>query len=86
MPLYRGEFAPLHPKFPEGSAAAGVKLDSPLQASGLKNLVYTAEDNAAIETYVRQMGETTWHSVSSHVVIRVSVRLSQCVKSVELSK
>ncbi|KAG9097489.1 hypothetical protein FRC06_007496, partial [Ceratobasidium sp. 370] len=62
MPCYRGEFAPLHPKFPEGSAAAAVKLDGPLDAKDIKNLVYTAEDNAAIETFLRQFIETTWHS------------------------
>ncbi|KAG8736595.1 hypothetical protein FRC10_009142 [Ceratobasidium sp. 414] len=62
MPCYRGEFAPLHPKFPEGSAAAAVKLDGPLNARDIKDLVYTPEDNAAIETFVRQFIETTWHS------------------------
>ncbi|QRV98993.1 GMC oxidoreductase [Ceratobasidium sp. AG-Ba] len=62
MPCYRGEFAPLHPKYPEGSAAAAVKLDKPLDATSLKNLTYTAEDDAAIEAFIRQMVETTWHS------------------------
>ncbi|KAG9100669.1 hypothetical protein FS749_013716 [Ceratobasidium sp. UAMH 11750] len=62
MPCYRGEFAPLHPKFPEGSAAAAVKLDGPLDPKDIQNLVYTAEDNAAIETFLRQFIETTWHS------------------------
>jgi alcohol oxidase len=80
MPSYRGEFAPLHPKYPEGSAAACVKLDSAPQVSGLKNIVYTAEDNAAIEAFVRQMCETTWHSVSSHLTIGDSVCLSMAEK------
>ncbi|KAG8715208.1 hypothetical protein FRC08_010871 [Ceratobasidium sp. 394] len=62
MPCYRGEFAPLHPKFPEGSGAATVKLDKQLDAKDVKNLVYTAEDDLAIEAFVRQMVETTWHS------------------------
>ncbi|QRW26048.1 GMC oxidoreductase [Rhizoctonia solani] len=29
LPQYRGEFAALHPQFPEGSAAACIKLDGP---------------------------------------------------------
>ncbi|KAG8763317.1 hypothetical protein FRC12_008612 [Ceratobasidium sp. 428] len=62
MPHYRGEYAPLHPKFPEGSAAACVEIESPPQTSGLKNLNYTEADNAAIEAYVRQTGDTSWHS------------------------
>jgi len=65
MPHYRGEYAPLHPQFPEGSAAASVKLDGPCVASEVKDLVYTAEDDAAIEAYMRQMIETTWHSVGT---------------------
>ncbi|KAJ1301180.1 hypothetical protein OPQ81_003591 [Rhizoctonia solani] len=47
MPSYRGEYAPLHPKFSEG------------------DLVYTTEDDAAIEEFVRQRGGTTWHSVAT---------------------
>ncbi|KAG8698147.1 hypothetical protein FRC09_007402 [Ceratobasidium sp. 395] len=62
MPCYRGEFPPLHPKFPEGSSAAITKLDAPPDVKDVKNLVYTAEDNAAIEAHIRQFIETTWHS------------------------
>ncbi|KAG8744521.1 hypothetical protein FRC10_009973 [Ceratobasidium sp. 414] len=62
MPCYRGEFALLHPKFPEGSAATTVKLDKQLDAKNIKDLVYTAEDDLAIEAFARQMVETTWHS------------------------
>ncbi|KAF8607376.1 alcohol oxidase [Ceratobasidium sp. AG-I] len=65
MPHYRGEFAPLHPQFPAGSAAASVQQDGPCVASEVKDLVYTAEDDAAIETYMRQMIETTWHSIGT---------------------
>ncbi|KAG9121765.1 hypothetical protein FRC07_002142 [Ceratobasidium sp. 392] len=62
MPCYRGEYAPLHPTFPEGSTAATVKLDAPLDPKNITDLVYTVEDNAAIEAYLRQFIETTWHS------------------------
>jgi alcohol oxidase len=63
LPQYRGEFAALHPKFPEGSEAACVKLDGPPDADNLKDIMYTPEDNKAIEAYLRQFIETTWHSV-----------------------
>jgi hypothetical protein len=63
LPHYRGEYAPFHPKFPEGSAAVCVKLDGPPNTANIQNIVYTPEDNVAIEAYVRQMVETTWHSV-----------------------
>jgi alcohol oxidase len=67
MPLYRGEFALLHPKFPDGSSAACVTLDSPPDTSNLKDIEYTAEDNVAIETHVRRMVETAWHPVGPHM-------------------
>ncbi|CEL53301.1 Alcohol oxidase OS=Candida boidinii GN=AOD1 PE=1 SV=1 [Rhizoctonia solani AG-1 IB] len=65
LPQYRGEFAALHPKFPEGSAAGCVKLEGPPDVDNVKDIVYTAEDNKAIESYVRQLVETTWHSVGT---------------------
>ncbi|KAG9090207.1 hypothetical protein FS749_000742 [Ceratobasidium sp. UAMH 11750] len=65
MPHYRGEYAPMHPKFPEGSAASCARLDSPPDASIVKNIEYTAEDNAAIEACIRQFGETCWHSCAT---------------------
>ncbi|ELU42420.1 alcohol oxidase-like protein [Rhizoctonia solani AG-1 IA] len=63
LPQYRGEFKPLHPKFPEDSAARCVKLDGPPDVNNVKDIVYTPEDNKAIEEYLRQFVETTWHSV-----------------------
>ncbi|CAE6402737.1 unnamed protein product [Rhizoctonia solani] len=65
LPQYRGEFAALHPTFPEGSAAACTKLDGPPNVDDTKDIVYTPEDNKAIESYVRQFVETTWHSVGT---------------------
>ncbi|KAG8744529.1 hypothetical protein FRC10_009981 [Ceratobasidium sp. 414] len=65
MPHYRGEYAPLHPKFPESSAAACMKLDSPLQASDISNIECTEADNAAIEAHIREIGETSWHTCAS---------------------
>lgn len=63
MPSFRGEYAPLHPRFPQGSAAACVRLTSS-PPSDMEDLVYTPEDNAAVEEFVRERSDTTWHSVS----------------------
>ena len=56
MPHFRGEAAPLHPKFPAGSAAAVVEegVPSPIDAPPI---VYTNEDDKAIEQYVRGIGK-----------------------------
>ncbi|KAG8698578.1 hypothetical protein FRC08_005831 [Ceratobasidium sp. 394] len=64
MPSFRGECAALHPKFPTGSAAACVRLDGP-PPSEAEDLVYTPEDNAAIEEFIRQTTTTTWHSIGT---------------------
>lgn len=63
MPSYRGEYTPCHPNFPKGSAAGCVRLNGPPPAE-VEDLVYTPEDNAAIEEFVRRTSGTTWHSVS----------------------
>ncbi|CAE6461199.1 unnamed protein product [Rhizoctonia solani] len=64
MPSYRGEYAPLHPKYPKSSSASCVRLDAP-PPSDMEDLVYTAEDDIAVEEFVRQYGDTTWHSVGT---------------------
>ncbi|CAE6472065.1 unnamed protein product [Rhizoctonia solani] len=64
MPGYRGEYAPLHPRFPEGSAASCIRLDGPPSVS-VQDLVYTPDDNIAVEEFVRERGGTTWHSVAT---------------------
>lgn len=67
MPSFRGEFAPLHPKFPTGSAAACVRLDGPPPVD-VPDLTYRAEDNIAIEEFVRNRSDSIWHSVSYYIV------------------
>ncbi|QRW20974.1 GMC oxidoreductase [Rhizoctonia solani] len=42
-----------------------VKLDGPPDVNNVKDIVYTPEDNKAIEAYLRQFVETTWHSVGT---------------------
>jgi len=60
---YRGELAAGHPKFPEGSPAAAVELSEPLK--DIKDLVYSKEDDAAIEQFLRENVNTTWHSMAT---------------------
>ncbi|KAG8700332.1 hypothetical protein FRC09_006017 [Ceratobasidium sp. 395] len=64
MPSFRGEYAGLHPKFPKGSAAACVRLAGPPLAE-INDIVYTAEDNAVVEQFVRETASTTWHSIGT---------------------
>ncbi|KAJ7039912.1 GMC oxidoreductase-domain-containing protein [Mycena alexandri] len=63
LPSFRGVFFAGHPQFPEGSAAAvdetaPVSLDAP-------KIVFSAEDDKAIDAYLRQVVATTWHSVGT---------------------
>ncbi|CAE6483993.1 unnamed protein product [Rhizoctonia solani] len=64
MPSYRGEYASLHPRFPTGSSAGCVHLEKS-HPPAIEDLVYTEEDNAAIEDWVRGCSDTTWHSVAT---------------------
>lgn len=66
--FYRGEFEPTHPVFPAGSRAALQSLDDKLYKSSrseVKNIEYTAEDDAAIEEFLRRTVGTTWHSLGT---------------------
>jgi len=71
MPCYRGEPPLLHPKFDPSSGARAREIDvgetlEPVPASGsIKNLVYTEEDNHAIEEWLRETVATTWHSMGT---------------------
>ncbi|KAG1773973.1 hypothetical protein EDD22DRAFT_965233 [Suillus occidentalis] len=64
MPSYRGELAEAHPKFPEGSAAACGEASGPVDLNA-PDIIYTAEDDAAIEKYHRDCVQTTWHSLGT---------------------
>jgi len=55
-PLFRGEVALRHPKFPEGSGAALVEDGRPVSMDAPK-LVYTEEDDRAVEQSTREFGE-----------------------------
>ena len=61
--MYRGEIAPGHPQWPEGSKAASVDLTESL--TDVKDIEYSAEDDKAIEQWVRNNVATTWHSIAT---------------------
>ncbi|KAJ4321624.1 hypothetical protein N0V94_002824 [Neodidymelliopsis sp. IMI 364377] len=61
--FYRGELAAGHPKFPEGSKVAAVETEVAL--TNVENLVYSQEDDAAIEQWLRENVNTTWHSLGT---------------------
>lgn len=63
MEVYRGELSATHPKFPAGSKAACINTDSPLK--DVKDIEYTAEDDAQIEQWVRERTSTAWHSAGT---------------------
>jgi alcohol oxidase len=78
MATYRGEFEPDHPRFPEGSQAGTRISTGPVDVSS-PDIIYSAEDNEAIDIFNRERGQsipstyfyyvhrvsvgTTWHSV-----------------------
>ncbi|KAJ6512998.1 GMC oxidoreductase-domain-containing protein [Mycena sanguinolenta] len=64
MDSYRGEFPPEHPNFAAGSAAACGPADGPVPISA-PDIVYSAEDDEAIDQYHRATVGTTWHSLGT---------------------
>ncbi|KAG1847110.1 GMC oxidoreductase-domain-containing protein [Suillus tomentosus] len=64
LPSYRGEVAVGHPKFPEGSAAACGEASGPVDLNA-PDIIYTAEDDVAIDNYHRDSVQTTWHSLGT---------------------
>ncbi|KAG1748970.1 GMC oxidoreductase-domain-containing protein [Suillus paluster] len=64
MPSYRGEVTAGHPRFPEGSAAACSEASGPVDLNA-PDIIYTAEDDEAINKYHRDHTQTTWHSLGT---------------------
>ncbi|KAJ7045930.1 GMC oxidoreductase-domain-containing protein [Mycena alexandri] len=63
LPAFRGALPPAHPQFAADSPAAltesgPIALDAP-------KVVYSAEDDKAIDTYLRQFVGTSWHSLGT---------------------
>ncbi|KAL0932644.1 putative alcohol dehydrogenase [Colletotrichum truncatum] len=63
--LYRGEVAGGHPSFPAGSKAGLIDNVSVDAHKSVTDLEYSAEDNKAIEQFVRENLNTTWHSLGT---------------------
>ncbi|KAF9533902.1 alcohol oxidase AOX1 [Crepidotus variabilis] len=61
MKLYRGEVVAAHPKYPEGSSAAARDSIETAELSS-SDIVYSKEDDDAIDKYHRENVETSWHS------------------------
>ncbi|KAG2055148.1 alcohol oxidase [Suillus hirtellus] len=64
MPSYRGEVAAGHPDFPEGSAAVCRETSGPVDLNA-PDIVYTTEDDDAIDRFHRDIMQTTWHSLGT---------------------
>ena len=58
MPSLRGEFAPVHPKYAADSPARCQDWKA-IDPKDIVDLVYSAEDNAAIEQWIRENVGTT---------------------------
>lgn len=68
--MYRGEIASGHPRFAPDSAAACVEEevggDGAAGGHGREvDITYSAEDDAAIEEWLRENVATTWHSLGT---------------------
>jgi alcohol oxidase len=63
LPYYKGELELGHPKFEEGSKAA--LFDGTPTSEDVKDIEYSAEDDAAIEDWIRGNLNTTWHSLGT---------------------
>ncbi|KAI0310132.1 alcohol oxidase-like protein [Amylostereum chailletii] len=65
MPLFRGEVASLHPVFPKDSPAQVLVDSEGPVAVDAERIVYTREDDEAIEKHMRTIVSTTWHSLGT---------------------
>ncbi|KAI0146895.1 alcohol oxidase-like protein [Xylariaceae sp. FL1272] len=63
MSVYRGELAVFHPKFPASSKAVCVTLSEP--PVDVKDIEYTAEDDATIDEWLRHNIATAWHPLGT---------------------
>ncbi|KAJ8597323.1 hypothetical protein M405DRAFT_804113 [Rhizopogon salebrosus TDB-379] len=64
IPSYRGEISAGHPRFSEGSAAACGEASGPVDLN-TPDIVYTTEDDEAINDFHRDYVQTTWHSLGT---------------------
>jgi len=64
MEVYRGDLEIGHPTFPEGSQAATKQAGTPVEISAPK-IVYSKEDDGAIDAFHRRTVGTSWHSIGT---------------------
>lgn len=65
--MYRGEVVSGHPEFPPGSKAACITLtDEGLDQQQIEDLEYSAEDDKALERWIREGVGSTWHSLGTN--------------------
>lgn len=63
MKFYRGEYSSGHPKFAAGSAAEAKQSEGPV-AIDSPDIVYTKDDDEAIDEFHRAIASTGFHSVN----------------------
>ncbi|KAF9478332.1 FAD/NAD(P)-binding domain-containing protein [Pholiota conissans] len=61
---YRGDLVTAHPQFKPGSAATTKLHSSPVELSA-PDIIYSAEDDEAIDEYTRKTVQTSWHSLGT---------------------
>ncbi|KAJ8519058.1 hypothetical protein ONZ45_g3963 [Pleurotus djamor] len=64
MSIYRGELALGHPRFPPESEAACQERSGPVPISA-PDIKYTEQDDEAINCFIREKVQTTWHSMGT---------------------
>ncbi|KAF8338384.1 GMC oxidoreductase-domain-containing protein [Amanita rubescens] len=64
MRIYRGEYSSRHPKFPTGSLAECGPAKGPVDINA-PNIVYSKEDDKAIDRFNREIILTSWHSMGT---------------------
>ncbi|KIL67122.1 GMC oxidoreductase [Amanita muscaria Koide BX008] len=94
MNLYRGEHASGHPKFSKGTAAECKPAEGPVDINAA-DIVYSKDDNEAIDQYHREKVATTWHSLGTCAMKpkenggvvdpRLNVYGTQCLKVADCS-
>ncbi|KZW01403.1 alcohol oxidase [Exidia glandulosa HHB12029] len=68
MPSYRGEYAAMHPSFPPGGEAAckaGPRYRVGPVAMDAPDIVYSSEDEKALEEWIRRNVGVVWHGVAT---------------------
>ncbi|EIW56549.1 alcohol oxidase-like protein [Trametes versicolor FP-101664 SS1] len=64
LPSYRGEVVASHPVFAPSSKAATGPRSGPVPVTA-PDIEYTAEDEVALEAFIRRVVATAWHSIGT---------------------